>query len=119
MKKPREQDTVAAILTLLRAHRIPAWRMNTGAFVAEHKGVRRFHRFGAKGMADILGVLRQSCTPPPAPTGRFLAIEVKQRGRKPTPEQQRFLDEVAMAGGLAFVAYSVADVQQMLGLGGA
>ena len=43
---------------------------------------------------------------------RFLAIGVKRAGRKPTPEQQAFIDNVNKAGGLAFVARSVEDVQR-------
>jgi hypothetical protein len=45
-------------------------------------------------------------------TGRFLAIEVKRPGGKPTPEQQQFIDTINHAGGLAFVARSIEEVEQ-------
>ena len=114
MKKPREQDTVTAILKFLALHRIPAWRVTTGAT----KIGGRFVRFGAVGMADIVAVLpayrgKNGALWLP---GRFMAIEVKSATGRVSPAQQRFLDTVNAAGGKAFVAKSVADVAQELGL---
>ena len=116
MKKPREQDTVHAILTFLALHHIPAWHMRTGAT----KIGGRFIRFGAVGMADIIGILPErgvrgglSWEQP----GQFLAIEVKSGKGIVTPAQQSFLDQVNAAGGKAFVARMVADVVIKLGLG--
>ncbi len=43
--------------------------------------------------------------------GRFFAIEVKSAEGKPTPEQTAFLAAVVRAGGIAFLARSVKDVQ--------
>jgi hypothetical protein len=128
MKRPREQDTVAAILEFLHLHKIPAWRMNTGATKIEG----RFLRFGVTGMSDIIGVwpraqllpiplepegmaLRRALTPTP-PIGQFICIEVKSGIGKLSVAQQAFLDRVTQAGGKAFVARSVADVQRELGL---
>jgi hypothetical protein len=59
-----------------------------------------------KGISDILGIYR----------GRFLAIEVKRPGGKLTPDQQRFLDRVKIEGGISFVARSVDDVVEGLGV---
>src|SRR3990167_1003349 len=115
MRKPREQDTVAAILQLLHAHRIPAWRINTGATTIGG----RFIRFGTVGMSDIVGIVprvvtRLSGAGVPDDGGRFLAIEVKRAQGLVTPAQQRFLDQVTAAGGTAFVARSVDDVARAL-----
>jgi hypothetical protein len=123
VKTPKEQDTVRAILQLLAAHRIPAWRINSGAVKIE----RRFLRFGAVGMSDILGirtVYQGTGTGQVSPGfltgsvayGQFLAIEVKSAKGKVTPAQQGFLNQVTWAGGKAFVARSVDDVKQALGL---
>ncbi len=101
----KEQATVRAILQFLHLHHISAWRMNTGAFRAAYKGTTRFHRFGVKGMSDIIGIL---------PGGKFLAIEVKQPRNQPAPAQRGFLDEVMVMGGEAFVAHSVAEVKERL-----
>jgi penicillin-binding protein-related factor A (putative recombinase) len=58
---------------------------------------------GEKGISDIIG-----CTP----QGKFLAIEVKMPGKKPSPEQIEFLSKVERNNGVGFVAYSLDDVIQ-------
>lgn len=111
----QETATVKAILQFLALHRIPAWRINTGAVKIE----RRFLRFGAVGMSDIIGLRAthaDSLMGKPVILGRFLAIEVKAAKGKVTPAQQAFLDRVQAAGGKAFVARSVADVARELEL---
>lgn len=35
--------------------------------------------------------------------GKFFAIETKAPGNKPTPRQQRLIDDINLAGGTAFV----------------
>lgn len=106
-----EQDTVRAILQLLALHKIPSWRINTGATKID----KRFIRFGAVGMSDIIGIW-------PAdddwvgPHGGFLAIEVKSKTGVVTPAQHAFLDQVNAAGGKGFVARSLDDVKRELGL---
>ncbi len=111
----KEQDTVRAILQFLQLHRIPAWRVNTGAFRATYKGRERFHRFGAAGMSDIIGIdNRVDMLRDPCRAGRFFAIEVKQPRKTPTPAQVAFIQTVILAGGVAFVAHSIADVKAKL-----
>lgn len=46
--------------------------------------------------------------------GRFIGIECKAANGKLSPEQQKTLDEIKASGGLAIVAYSLADVQDAL-----
>lgn len=55
----------------------------------------------SKGVPDILGVLKG---------GKMLAIEVKKKGGKLSPEQADYLDKIKSLGGVAFVAMSVDDV---------
>jgi len=59
-----------------------------------------------KGVADILGIYQ----------GRFLAIEVKRRLGKLSPEQAKFLDRINHEGGIALCARSVDDVIAGLGM---
>lgn len=68
-----------------------AYRINTGAFPSEYKGRKRFIRFGVPGMSDIIGIYK----------GRFLAVEVKRPGNKPTDIQKSFLEDVRRLGGIA------------------
>jgi len=57
------------------------------------------------GYADLHGMLSD---------GRYFAIEVKRKGKKPTKTQQRFLDAVRHGNGIAVVAYRFEDVQNAL-----
>jgi penicillin-binding protein-related factor A (putative recombinase) len=51
------------------------------------------------GISDVVGYWR----------GTFIAIEVKSKSGKVSPEQQNFIDRVNSDGGIAFVARSVDD----------
>lgn len=53
------------------------------------------------GGADLIGWTR---------IGLFLAIEVKTKNGRLTPEQENFINSVNLFGGIAFVARSVEDV---------
>ena len=92
-KKTEAQITIQ-IRELLRARGVFHWKAWQGPMSQP------------KGVADILGCYQ----------GRFLAIEVKSPGRQPTPDQAWFLGEVARANGIAFVAHSVEEVVEGLGL---
>lgn len=103
----KETDIQRQILAYLQYHRSVAlyWRQNTGAARFDKGGKEYFVRFGVPGISDILGVLND---------GRFFAIEVKMPGRKLTENQGNFINNVNRAGGVAFVAHSVEDVQEGL-----
>ncbi len=58
--------------------------------------------FRMKGVADIIGCL---------PGGQFLAIEVKSKVGRLSPDQKIFLKTVNDLGGKAFMARSVEDVE--------
>lgn len=47
--------------------------------------------FGKSGVADIIACIK----------ARFVSIEVKREGKKPTPIQERRMDEIRRAGGIA------------------
>ncbi len=101
MKSPTETDLVKACLKYLGTVRgVFAWRNNTGAVVSTYKGKTRLIRYGLKGSSDILGSF----------CGRFLAVEAKQPGERPTFEQAAFLDAIRATGGLALVVHDVMDL---------
>ena len=58
------------------------------------------------GVSDILGCYR----------GRMIAIELKAPRGTVTPDQERFIQNVNDAGGIAFVAKSLDEVIEGLGL---
>jgi len=104
---PLEKDILKACLDLLALRRIPAWRSNSGRLRVERGGKTHLYAFsGAKGLSDILGLL--------PPSGRFLAVETKRPGNKPTADQEHFLGMVRDAGGLALVVTGVAELEEAL-----
>lgn len=77
------------------------WRNNCG--VDTTRGVR----YGlAVGSADLIGIVRTA-----SGVGRFLALEVKRPGQRPTAEQRRWLDAVRRAGGYAALVRSVDEAR--------
>jgi penicillin-binding protein-related factor A (putative recombinase) len=79
-----------------------AWRVNSGVFKQTYNGKDRYIRANtAVGMSDIMGILKD---------GRTLAIEVKSATGTVKAHQHEFLNSIATAGGIAFVARSVEEV---------
>lgn len=106
----KESDIVRAILDFLGYHRIVCFRSNTGAMSGEHtnkqgKTNKWYVRFNTPGYPDITGIL---------PDGRYLAIEVKRRDGKATPDQLRFLKTIIDNHGVAFVAHSTDETHDIL-----
>lgn len=80
--------------------------MQFGSYQKKDGSVSRFAtRLAPNGISDIIGFLSN---------GKFLAIEVKRLGKEPTPIQEEFLDAVNTAGGVAFCAHSIDEVQEKL-----
>ena len=98
-----EQSIQRAILDYLRWRGIPCYKHQNAGIRKPDGGYIPTH---TRGVSDIIG-----CIPK---TGRFLAIEVKRPGGKPTQEQQQFIDTINAAGGLAFVARSVDEVAECI-----
>jgi hypothetical protein len=66
------------------------------------------------GHSDVMGILPGGIAGKPG--GTVLMIEVKDVGKKPTPEQLAFMARVNALGGLAFWADSVETVVEKIGL---
>ena len=103
MPVPLEADIQRAILEYLNLHPRVAWavRMNTGAMKIDG----RFVKFGFTGCSDVLGQMTD---------GRFLAVEVKRPGNKPTEDQHSFLRNVQHYGGVGFWCDSVKSCEEKL-----
>jgi hypothetical protein len=108
--EPSEADILRAIMQLLKRHPRVAqcWRQNSGTFAERNRdGSTRYIRANtARGMSDIMGVLKD---------GRTLAIEVKSRNGRMRPGQEEFLATIRQAGGVAGVCRSVDDAVRLLG----
>jgi hypothetical protein len=109
-REPSEAEILRAIIQLLHRHpRVAqAWRQNSGTFQERNRdgSVRYIRANTAKGMSDIMGVLKD---------GRTLAIEVKSRTGRMRPGQEEFLQTIRSAGGVAGVCRSVEDALKLLG----
>ena len=118
-RAPKESDLQAKIIDALNA--LPAvhvWKAGAYAGRASYRdratgAIRdRFVKIGRAGVADVIGW--RTITLGSVRVAQFIAIEVKRPGESPKPHQQRFLDRVAKAGGVAMVARSVDDVREAL-----
>jgi len=71
---------------------------------------------GGKGSADLIGWRTVTITPEMVgqQVAVFTSIEVKTPTGRLRPEQQQWLDAVQAAGGIAGVARSVEDAEQLL-----
>jgi len=102
--EPSEAEILKDIMKLLHVHPkvAKAWRVNSGvAKYQSGEGTRYVRMNTAKGMSDVMGVLKD---------GRTLAIECKSRTGTVHAHQHEFLNSISAAGGVAFVARSVSDV---------
>lgn len=99
----QEAAALVEVLKALKTHPAVSWceRMNSGAV----RMGARFVRFGFVGCPDVLGQLRD---------GRLLGVEVKAPKGKLRPEQSIFLERVRCAGGVAFVARDLRELNQLL-----
>jgi hypothetical protein len=100
VRSKREKDVLAELLRWLSLKGVFCWRNNSGAGTLRSG---HFVRFGAPGSADILGLL--------SPSGRFLAVEVKRPGGRPTERQGAWLEAVRAAGGVAVCASSIEELE--------
>ncbi len=77
----------------------------TGIFDPTKKIFRRpNNKFHIKGISDIIGIAY----------GKMIAIEVKSKKGRPSPEQTAFIERIQSYGGIAFIARSVEDVVSVL-----
>jgi hypothetical protein len=106
---PLEADVQRQVLALLKLRGILVWRNNTGMLPGFGKGGKtRPIKVGlGKGSADVIGLLS---------SGRFLAIECKRPGERPTAEQTAWLNAVNDRGAFACWVDRIETLQQALDL---
>lgn len=107
------------ILDYLAARHILAFRQNTGAVASEHKGKKRFMRFGVPGMADILAFVPVQCIDHPDGTSSIrlpcvIWLEVKTATGKQSELQRSFQQQAERHGHRYAVVRSVDDVEALL-----
>lgn len=102
----RERDVMVAIQLAANKYHCTLFRNQVG-MLRDVRGIPV--RFGlAVGSSDLIGWTICDAA------AIFTAVEVKMKGKKPTQQQQAFLDAVIKAGGIACVAYSIEDVKRAI-----
>ena len=111
-----ETQVLNAVLDLLQALRVVAFRMNTGMMRAEHKGKIRIIRFGVPGMADLLAI--------PTVRGKFKGLDVcwcepwflecKSASGRQSAAQRSFQKQVTGAGAQYFIIRSADELEDHL-----
>lgn len=115
MSNPETKIQTRVMLTLSEKGCI-IWRNETsGAYVGKviHKSGQqvtlsnaRMVRFGlCVGSADLIGI---------APSGRFLACEIKTKTGRASADQLNFIERVRQAGGIAGIVRSPEDAIKLL-----
>lgn len=79
---------------------IKKYLRDKGAYCVKYHG----NQFSQVGVADLLVCYK----------GKFLAIEIKNETGKTSPLQEENILMVKRAGGISFVARSVADVKEII-----
>jgi len=101
--QPKEQVIQNHILQYLRLKGYYVWKNNTAGIYKQ--ATNSYIPSHAKGVSDIIGLTKQ---------GVFIAIEVKRRSGKLSPNQKAFLEAIRASGGIAILAYDLADVEKIL-----
>ena len=95
---------------VFRNNVVQAWvgeLVNRTATHATLRNPRPLHAGLAVGSSDLIGI---------TPSGHFLAVEVKTPTGRIRPEQQKFVDAVNRAGGVAGIVRSVDDALRLIGV---
>ena len=107
-RKIGENAVVSEIIEYLSWKGIFCWQnKNIATYDRKTGAYRKFGKHQIAGISDILGIMYD---------GRMLAIECKDGYNKATDEQKEFIDNINKAGGIAFVAYGIDDVEKNLTL---
>lgn len=108
--EPTEKDIQNTIIAYLELAGHFVYRNNSGLFKHNYTTKSGYNktsmiRASVIGASDIIGCSKD---------GRYIAIEVKKPGKKPTVQQEQFLDEVRRRGGIARVATDINDVSDLI-----
>ena len=111
---PSEKTIMQGIL-MLSSKRIRLFRNNCGIaryYNAAGDDMRVEYGVGQPGGSDIIGI--RTIIRGGVEIGQFVALEVKAKGKNPTPKQRQFLEVIRGLGGLAAVVRSVEEAEKLL-----
>jgi hypothetical protein len=94
LPRPLEKSIQKGAIDLLDFYGVEAFRRNTGAMKASHKGRSRLIRFANPGASDLWGVHRE--------TGIHWEVEIKRPEERPRLDQVEWLLRHHRLGAVAF-----------------
>lgn len=100
----KESDILQKVRLMASKLGLTLFRNNIGAY-KHPKGYYIEYGVCNPGGSDLIGYDN---------TGRFIALEIKQPGKKPTTAQQQFLNKVNEAGGIGAVVTDPNDLEKIL-----
>lgn len=101
MTKP-ESAILKEVMLEASKHVCIVWRNETGGYKLANGG---FVRSGlCVGSSDLIGLYK----------GKFLAIEIKRLGKKPSAAQENFINRVNENGGIAFFCDDAKNFEKLL-----
>ena len=103
----KESAIQKLILDWLEVNRFFHWRNYVGAVIRGSRENLRFGKNPAKGMPDIMGLMKDG-------SGRLFAIEVKTAEGRVAPHQKEKIAELIKGGAVAFVARDLETVIEKL-----
>jgi len=106
MNNPSEKIIETRIILFLREIGVEANKIQSvGIYDSIRKRYRKpMSKIHRNGISDILACYK----------GRFIAIEVKSKKGRPSPDQLKFLTDIQKAGGIAFISRSVTQTFDQL-----
>lgn len=115
-KKKREEGKAPLESEIQRV--ICDWLALTGLFFWRANNIAALGRFGKEGEARFRSLPKY--TPRGIPdlflldSGRFIGVEIKRPGRKPTPEQVAFGAKLYENGGEYHIVHSLEEAQELI-----
>lgn len=101
MRNATEQEIQKTIIDYLKLKKYVTFKHRNVGIFKQKTGSYIPLSFGEKGISDVI-----ACSP----KGTFVAVEVKKKGGKPSPDQLDFLERIKANGGIGILAYSLDDV---------
>ena len=101
----KEQEIQKQIIDYLKLKKFVVFKHRNVGIYKKSTGTYIPLSYGEKGISDII-----ACSP----NGVFCAIEVKNKGGKPSQEQTEFLDRVRRNKGVGILAYNLDDILNQL-----
>lgn len=109
-----EHDIMGVIHKYLNDIGMFVWRSNAGRYpITDNYGKKRMIIGAPSGTPDLIGVIGPKFRKGVF-TGKFIGLEIKKPGNKPTDLQNRVMGELRDHGAIVLVVHSVEELEEQL-----